>query len=259
MTHHPTSGNETLSKPGNLLFCSRTLFPVLICLLFFTRASHAAQEPLIASTSVGPPLYFEDGSGFFNLLTVELFRRLDLDYRLSFLPAQRSLVFTNEGTTDVIIGRAAAIEKKLPNIIRIPVNILDFEYTAYTRDPELQVDSWQSLGGYTVGIINGWKIIEQNVGSAKQVVKVNDFEQLFSLLDIGRVDVAIMDRIMAEWTFRQLGLDLHIVQPPLISQPNYVYLHKKHADLVPEFTRVLQEIKQDGTYNALFAKAQEPR
>ena len=258
MTHHSSSGNKVLARPGSLLFCSRLLIPVLICLLFLPRVPQA-QEPLIASTSVGPPLYFENGNGFFNLLAAELFRRLDLDYRLDFLPAQRSLVFTNDGKTDVIIGRAAAIEKRLPNIIRVPVNILDFEYTAYTKDPDLRIDGWQSLDGYTVGIINGWKIIEQNVGSAKQVVKVNDFGQLLSLLDIGRVDVAIMDRIMGEWTFRQLGLDLNIVQPPFISQPNFVYVHKKHQDLVQDFTRVLQEIIRDGTYDALFAEARKPR
>lgn len=232
----------------------RWLLLILVVLghYFYAGAASAANSRLIATTSVGAPLYFENGSGFFNLLTAELFKRLRIDYELQFLPAQRSLVFTNDGTTDVIIGRTAAIEKKLPNIVRVPVNILDFDFTAYSKDPAVQINGWESLAPYTVGIINGWRIVEQNVVGAKQVVKVNDFAQLLALLDKGRVDVAILDRVMGEWTFRQLGLDLRINDPPLISKPNFIYLHKKHEKLVPDFTDALLEMKRDGTYRLLY-------
>jgi len=203
-------------------------------------------------------LYVEDGSGFFNRLTAELFRRLDIDYQLSFMPAQRSLVSTNNGTTDVIIGRTAAIEKKLPNLVRVPVNILDFDFTAYTKDPTIRIDRWDSLNPYIVGIINGWKIVEQNVAGSREVVKVNEFGQLLTLLDKGRVEVAILDRVMGEWTFRELGLELKINKPPLTSKPNFIYLHKKHRDLIPEITSGLLQMQQDGSFDAIYADAIKP-
>jgi len=228
---------------------------VLACGLLNARPSTASEDYLMVTTSVGIPLYVEDGSGFFNRLAAELFRRLDIDYQLSFMPAQRSLVSTNDGKMDVIIGRTTAIEKKLPNLVRVPVNILDFDFTAYTKNPGIRIDGWDSLSPYIVGIINGWKIVEQNVVGSREVVKVNEFGQLLTLLDKGRVDVAILDRVMGEWTLRQLGLELKINNPPLFSRPNFIYLHKKHRELVPEITSVLLQMKQDGSFDAIYSNA----
>jgi len=60
---------------------------------------------------------------------------------------------------------------------------------------------------------------------------------------------------MGGWLLGRKGYELHGIEPPLISNANYTYLHRRHADLVPEFTRVIGEIKQDGTFDRLFARA----
>ncbi len=62
-----------------------------------------------------------------------------------------------------------------------------------------------------------------------------------------------MDRVMAGWQFRQLGFDLHAIEPPIISRPNFIYVHKRHADLVAEITRVLSEMQQDGSLEEIRA------
>jgi len=215
----------------------------------------AEEKPFIMSTSVGAPLYFEDGSGFFNLLVAEIFRRLNTSYELIHLPAQRAIVFANNSTVDGTGPRAAAIEDKPHSLIRIQEKIFDFEYMAYTRDPTIKIEDWSSLKPYTVGIINGWKIVEHNVEDAKSVIKVNNFGQLLRLLEKGRVDVAILDRVMGGWKSRQLGLGLMAIEPPLIKKPNFIYVHKKHKNLVRDISRVVVEIKEDGTYEAIYTKA----
>lgn len=222
--------------------------------LFAAEFTSAAQPPFVMSTSVRAPLYFEDGTGYFNLLSAEIFRRLDMKYELAYLPASRALVFADNKTVDGTGPRTAAIEKKFPNLIRVPIDVFQFDFMVYSKDPEISISGWSSLKPYSVGLINGWKIVEQNTTEARLVTKATNFDQLLKLLDLGRVEVAIMDRVMAGWQLEQLGLDLHVIEPPIISRPNFIYVHKQHAALVPEITRVLSEMQQDGSLAAIRAK-----
>ncbi len=135
-------------------------------------------------------------------------------------------VFTNNGTVDGIVPRAAAIEANYTNLIRVPVNVFDFDFMAFTRDPALMIDGWHSLKPYAVGMTNGWKTVEQHVADARLVLKANNYEQLLTLLEKDRVDVAILDRVMGDWVLKRLGFDLVPVEPPLDSVPKYFYVHK---------------------------------
>ena len=215
----------------------------------------AADDRFKMTVSVGAPLYFENGTGFFDLLTAEIFRRMDIEYEMVWLPPRRSLVYSNNGIYDGHIARTEAVEKDFSDLVRVPVNVLDFDFMVYTKNPDLQISDWEGLLPYSVGMISGWKIVEQNTVGAKSVVKVSNFDQLLALLDKGRIDVAILDRIMGGWTLRRGGYALGMVEPPLISKRNYIYLNRRHVDLVPEFTRIVKAIIQDGTYAKIHAEA----
>jgi len=215
-------------------------------------AVRAAEKPLVLTTSVSAPLYAEDGSGLYNRLVDEIFRRLDWDYELIWLPAQRSLASTNSGVYAGNLARSVAIEGKFTNMVRVPEQIFEFEFMAYSRDRSIQVLNWGDLKPYVVGIINGWKIVERNVTEVRAVTRVNDYEQLFGLLDKGRIDVAILDRVMGSLQLKQLGLDIRAIEPALVKRPMFLYLHKKHRDLVPEIARVVAEMKQDGSFAAIY-------
>jgi len=41
----------------------------------------------------------------------------------------------------------------------------------------------------------------------------------------------------------------------LTSKPNFIYLHKKHRDLIPEITSALLQMQQDGSFDAIYADA----
>lgn len=221
---------------------------VLTCLvgLFCTEFTFAAGQPYVMSTSVRAPLYLDDGSGYFNLLTTEIFRRLEIDYQLIQLPEQRALIIANNKTVDGTGPRTAAIAQTFPNLTRVPVYILDFDFMAYSKNPAVSISGWESLDPYSVDLINGWKIVERNTTSAKLVMKATNYDQLFQLFEKGRIDIAIMGREMGGWQLRQLGFDLHAIEPSIITKPNFLYVHMDHANLVPQIARVLTEMRQDG-------------
>ena len=128
-----------------------------------------------------------------------------------------------------------------------------FQMGVFTRKASFTVAGPDSLKPYDVGIITGWKILERNSTQARSVSRVENGEQLFTMLDKGHIDVAILERMQGVMLIKQLGLrSVHLLQPPFLEGDWYLYLNKKHAALVPVITAELKKMKQDGTHKRIF-------
>ena len=124
---------------------------------------------------------------------------------------------------------------------------------AFTRHVDLETTDWSTLQPYNVAFINGWKILEANVGEAKSVPKVRDSEQLFNLLTNDRTDIVLFEKWEGLYLIEALGLkDVTMLQPPLATPEMYMYVHEKHERLIPELSAALTSIKTDGTYQQIF-------
>ena len=156
----------------------------------------------------------------------------------------------NAGIEDGDLNRIAGLERAYPNLIRVPEKNMDMHFVAFTRQADLTLDQgWRGLSGHSVGIIKGWKILEQNLPTDVQAIFVKDAEQLFRLLEHRRVDVVLYAQHLGQAQAQQLGLtDVRVAGPTLTSQAMYIYLHKKHAQLVPRLAEALRQMKADGTY-----------
>lgn len=89
---------------------------------------------------------------------------------------------------------------------------------------------------------SGWLhqgFYEQQLAGAPQFVSVDDAAQLFRLLDLNRIEVALYARWMGEALIRQQGIQgVHALEPPLATRAMFIYLHKRHAALVPRYPRM---------------------
>lgn len=210
-----------------------------------------ANEPtLVLSNPMAPPLTNAKGTGFIDQLLQEAARRVGVHVRLVSLPAERGLVNANSGIEDGDSNRIAGLERAYPNLIRVPEKNMDMHFVGFTRQTDLHLDQgWRSLSGRSVGIIKGWKILERNLPADAEVTAVKDAEQLFQLLAHRRVDVVLYAQHLGQAQARQLGLnDVRVAGPPLTTQAMFLYLHKKHAPLVPRLAGALRQMKADGTY-----------
>lgn len=213
----------------------------------------ASEPTLVPSNPMAPPLTNAKGTGFIDQLLQEAARRVGAHVRLVSLPAERGLVNANAGIEDGDSNRIAGLERAYPNLIRVPEKNMDMQFMAFTRQADFTLDQgWRSLSGRSVGIIKGWKILERNLPAAAEVTVVKDAEQLFQLLAHRRVEVVLYAQHLGQAQARQLGLnDVLIAGPPLTTQEMFVYLHKKHASLVPRLAEALRQMKADGTYARL--------
>lgn len=219
-----------------------------------------ARDKLVISTSVVAPYTTPARTGFLDRLVAAVFREAGVEAEILVYPAasERSLLNANEGIDDGQALRVAGLEKVYPNLIRVPEPVMMNDFVAMSRKPVFATPNWSALKPYSVTYIIGWKIFESNVPVEVPVTPVRDAEQMFALLARERVDVALYERWQGLAQARSAGLQVSVMEPPLVSVPMHMYLHKRHADLVPRVSQALVRLKQNGGYQRIVAETLKP-
>lgn len=223
---------------------------ILLALAFNSPVSQAANEPtLVLNDPTEAPYTTKGGDGFFDVIAGEAFRRAGLRLKLVKLPAERGLINANAGIEDGDLSRISGLESTYPNLVRVPEKLMDMDFVAFARKATPTVASWPTLEPFQVGHIKGWKIFEKNLRPATQITTADDPEQLLTLLDKNRIDVALYDRWMGAALAKQMRIqNIHVVEPPLATREMFIYLHQRHADKVPAIAAALRAIKAEGMY-----------
>ena len=212
-------------------------------------------ETLVLNNATAPPLTNDDKTGFIDIVVGEAFRRVGLELKLIKLPPERALKNANDGIDDGDVNRIAGLEKLYPNLIRVPEKNYDMKFVAFARDPAFEIDGWRSLKPYIVGLIKGWKIFEKNIPAGTDMVYAHDPEQLFTLLEKGRIDIALYSRLMGlDIVKRRQLTGVTILSPPLATREMFLYLHKSRKEFVPLIADALAALKREGFYAAEFKK-----
>ncbi|MGB9128071.1 MAG: transporter substrate-binding domain-containing protein [Thiobacillus sp.] len=222
-------------------------------LLLTAGPVRAAEMPvLVINDTNEPPFTTADGRGFLDAVAGEAFRRAGVRLRLVKLPAERALLNANAGIEDGDLTRITGLEAHYPNLVRVPEKLIDWEFAAFGRDPALPAH-WETLRTHPVGHIRGWKIYEQQLAGAPHVVTAEDPAQLFRQLQLKRIEVALYARWQGLSRIQSQGVtDVHLLEPLLARREMFIYLHKRHAALVPKLAAALRAIKAEGLYDRLY-------
>lgn len=219
-----------------------------LVLLFVAFCAKADGPALVVSTN-NTPL---DRKAL-ELLSREAFHRAGLEFKMVSNPSERSLFMANQGEVDGEGLRIAGLSSQYPNLIQVPERFVGISFVAFAKDARINLDkSWESLKPYRVALITGWKMFEANTSSAKSVTKVDKPEQMFKMLESGRVDLALYTRADGIALLRNLKIStVAPISPSLKDVDMYLYLNKKHEALAPRIAQALREMKGDGTYNKI--------
>lgn len=235
------------------ILTSRSLILIVGILLLMTGLARAATLPvLVLNDTNAPPYTAPDQSGFLDAVAGEVFRRAGIELKLVKLPAERALRIANAGIGDGDMVRIAGLEAHYPNLVRVPEKLVDWSFTAFSKDASFPA-RWDVLRQRQVGHIKGWKIYEEQLAGAPHVISVDDAAQLFRLLELDRIEVALYTRWQGDALVRQQDIKgVHALEPPLATREMFIYLHKRHAALVPRLTAALRAIKAEGLYDRLY-------
>ena len=230
------------------------MYRLIITLIFCFLIQQTYAGNLLVLNTVGkPPLNTPEQSGFMDRVTAEALSRIGYQMQVIALPAERGLRNVNAGIDDGEMSRIEGMEKIYPNLVRVPERLMTWEFCVFTNSPIDFNGKWDDLKPYNVSFINGWKILEEKVPHQTNVFTMKYPEQLFSLLEKQRTDLVIYERWGGLQLVRTKGYtDIHILLPPLVARDVFIYLNKKHSDLVPQLSHALAEMKQDGSYRKIY-------
>lgn len=223
---------------------------ILACLSLLAACSTTLAQTLTISTN-NTPLDRKT----LQVVSTEAFRRLGVELKLVTLPSERSLVAANASDVDGEGLRIAGLNEQYPNLVRVPERYTNISFVAFSKDATIALDKgWESLRAHRVAFIGGWKMFETNATVARTVHRVDKAEQMFRMLEEGRVDLVLYTRADGLALVRSLGLSsIAPLSPSLRDVDMFLYLNKRHESLVPRLTQTLREMKSDGTYNRLAA------
>ncbi|MBI3283483.1 MAG: transporter substrate-binding domain-containing protein [Burkholderiales bacterium] len=224
----------------------------LLAGLLFACAVHA-ETGLVLNTSFFSPLTSPAHDGALDLFYAELFRRLGLRVEIQPSPAERGLLNANSGIDDGDVARVLGIEQTYRNLLRVPEPVMYYQMVVFSRHADFSVSGPDSLRPYDVGILTGWKILERKIVGTRSLIKLETGRQLFAMLDKDRIDLAVIEKLEGMHFVQSMGLqDIKILQPALVEGDWFLYLHKKHAALVPKIAAEIRRMKQDGSYRRIF-------
>ncbi len=214
---------------------------------------------MVLSTFAGPPLSNTSSTGFYDLVLKEAFRRAGVPIEIIQLPAERSLQNANQGITDGDFVRIAGLDAIYPNLVRVEEKITDFEFVGFSKNVLIPITGWEDLRPYDIAIVRGWKILEENIVGSRSLVMTKDQNLLFTLLKNDRVDIVVYSRFEGYEVINTMNLkDARALEPPLAVKEMYLYLNKKHQDLVPAIAYHLKEMKRDGSFEKIRAETLSP-
>ena len=203
------------------------------------------------------------------LILKEAFKRVGYDVELKAYPSARSIVFSNQGVLD---GEAQRIyemnevfDYKLPNLIRVPEphQALTLSAFVYDRDdiildPE---NPYETIGKYNtlfkIGIVTTEMSIKKH--ALTKIHRVPAYDQMFKMLAAGRADILIGfpeqldgNGLLTRGIFK--NMKFKVLHPPVNTIPLYLYLHKKHKELVQPLAVALKAMKADGSFDKIVNK-----
>jgi len=225
-------------------------------LLAFLAVStaHSSIDEFVMVTGAKAPYSQSDTSGFLDRLAGEAFLRLGHSVKVTSLPPPRALRNASAGVAYGDMQRIKGLDKTVSGLVPVPEAISSYAFTGFALKPLVKEIHLKDLKSMKVGYLRGWKFYELNIPNDTFAIVADRPEQLFALLKLGRIDIALFSRWSGFYWAKQVKLIVHAANPPFETIEMYMYLNIKNKELAPKLARSLKSMKRDGTYDRIHAE-----
>lgn len=228
---------------------------MLLAIVPCVRAHGPASEakPLVISAIVN-----EQTHAMAKHVLREAYARMGIGIRFDDLPGRRALEWANSGRTDGDVARIEGTETKYPNLVPVGIPVIHFDGVAFSKDSRIRINTWEDLRGRRIGVVRG--IRYSAIGTEGMAPYfANDMTHLFTILDKGRIEVAVAVRdagkIEIAKNFNKSGI--RVCGPPLYSAPLYHFLHKRNRSIAEKLASILGRMTASGEMETLWRQAFE--
>lgn len=194
----------------------------------------------------------------------DLFHRVGLSIEIRTMPTARLALELSSGHIDGDLGRPWAYIDSQPTLVRVDEPVMDFVFALWAVNPKIGLTRLDDLAGsgYSVNFTRGVTECEkylQTLLPPNRMADVTTTASALSMLHYGRndlhcgVDLAVLsDAGSQELAGRPPPIKLVNIGKPLSL---HLYLHSKHAALVPQLVATLKKMKAEGAMDRLRKEA----
>jgi hypothetical protein len=187
-------------------------------------------------------------------ILAEVYRRAGLRFHATPMPAQRAARMSRNGQTDGEVARIASFFTTRPDMLRIEPAIYETQTSVFARrGSEFSITQRKDLVGLRVGIVRGVLHAQAAVAGLGRLEEVSSYEQLYRMLESGRLDVVVDTPLNHSYVVHALELRNTMPVGNLGREPLYHALARKHADAARKISEVLSEMQASGELQRLAA------
>ncbi|MEH6347573.1 MAG: transporter substrate-binding domain-containing protein [Bermanella sp.] len=221
--------------------------PIITILLSLAFAGYSTAQTIRIAKLENTPDHILGG-----MLLEAIYKKANTPLKLVVIPSARALIQSSRGKVDGELQRIYALADSYPTLLRVPTPFTFFEPAAFTKNKLINIDGWASLQGYKVGMVRGMKFAEIGLKGNTNIHTVTGSHQLFTMLKLGRIDIAISARFNGLYQRSKLKLNsIQLLEPALDRHDLYHYLHMRHQKLVPIIDATIQAMVKNGELQRL--------
>lgn len=234
-----------------------------VLFLFFGAHVCSAQSTLKLVNHSWPPYSGKNllNQGLAIDIATTALHRSGYSTQFQLAPWKRALLGTIEGHYDILITTSYSQKRSEKVLYSEP--FLTHKVSFIQRSgSDHTFKNLTDLNGLTVGVIDGY-IYEPNFDKANNFVKEKTDSDALALkmLIAGRIDLVIIDNLVAAYTLKQeISIDtqdVEILPNPLNVKKLYIIIRKTkigHEKIISDFNQSLLEMRSDGTYAEILKK-----
>ncbi len=232
------------------LVCLRQLHIFYLIVLCVLIAGIAEAQSELTLSGIKGSINHQIGSSILETA----YKKIGISVDTVEMPAKRSLVMVNAGDFDGEVQRIGNIDRHYPNLIVVPEPLLYLESSVFIKNSEIRIKGWEDLSPYTIGIPRGIMYLEHHTKGLNRIF-VKSQDQLFDLLNTGRIDVVIISTNYGlSFLNKHKGMKIRMLVPPILKIPLYHYLHRKHRNLIPKIAESIRQMRISGEMDEIISQ-----
>ncbi|MCP3409426.1 ABC transporter substrate-binding protein [Bradyrhizobium sp. CCGB01] len=216
---------------------------IVACLALLAAGPSPAQELIRLARIADIPDQYVGGE-----MLRAVYAKLNIKLEFEDVPGKRALALSSAGEVDGEIQRIGTLSRDYPTLIQVTPAINYIEPAVFATKLRFDVDGWNSIKDYSIGIVRGVGSSEAGTRGMARVTATTSLENMVRMLDADRFDVMVTDLFSGLVAVRKLDLQarIHPLSPPLERIHIYHYLHERHRDLVPKVGTVIAQMEASG-------------
>jgi polar amino acid transport system substrate-binding protein len=182
----------------------------------------------------------------------DLYKRAGVEVNVQPLPAARANAVAKAGEKDGEVGRIQAYADRNPELTKVEPAYYYITTTAFAKsDKGIKVATRDDLKKFKVGIIRGVAHTTAATEGHPALSTVNDADQLYQMLDSGRIDIALDAGVNGPYTVKKLGLKDIVAVGDLARLDLFTILHSGKKDVGAKVAATIKTLKDSGELDKL--------